>query len=65
VLEHGAEHSFESALDAVRGSRPRVMFQVTTDAATAARVVAVAGARWPGVGLRYWMVPLLGRGAIG
>jgi hypothetical protein len=65
VLEHGTEHSFENALDAVRGSRPRVMFQIAADSATAERLLAAARERWPRAGLRYWTVPLLERGTIG
>jgi hypothetical protein len=64
VLVHGAEDRFDSALDAVRGSRPRVMFEVATDAATAEALVAAARERWPLVGLRYRVLALLERGAI-
>jgi hypothetical protein len=65
VLEHGAEERFDNALDAVRGSRPRVMFQVATDDATAAALIAALRERWPAMGLKHWIAPLIERGTIG
>jgi hypothetical protein len=65
VLEHGSERRFESALDAVRGSRPRTMFQVATEEATAVAFVEGARERWPAMGLRYWIMPMFDRGTIG
>lgn len=65
VLEHGAEERFETALDAVRGSRPRVVFQVLTDHGRGQELLAAARSRWPRVGLRYWIVPLAASGTIG
>jgi hypothetical protein len=65
VLEHGAEERFDNALDAVRGSRPRVMFQVATDDATAAALVAPLRERWPAMGLRYWILSIQEGGTVG
>jgi hypothetical protein len=65
VLEHGSEHSFETTLDAVRGSRPRVMFQVVTNHSSAQGLLDAARSRWPRVALRYWMMQLLESGKTG
>ncbi|HDP88804.1 MAG TPA: DUF3240 domain-containing protein [Thioalkalivibrio sp.] len=62
---HSTEHGRFSLAEQVTGRQDRVLFHVESDAATAARLLDGLRAELPGLGIRYWLIPLAGAGRIG